>query len=150
VWDKDGQRILTASYDGTARVWDAGTGSELTILSGHTGRVECAAWSPDGQRIVTASGDGTARMWDAESGTELTKLAGHQAEVRHAAWDRTGQRVVTASFDGTARVFYVGFEDMLTFACEQADRNLSPAEWQQYMGDEPYRETCPGKPAPPD
>jgi WD40 repeat protein len=109
-----------------------------------------AAWRPAGGRIVPPSHDGTARVWDAETGAELVILAGHKAEVLHAAWDGSGQRVVTASFDGTARIYYVGFEDLVAFACQQADRNLSQAEWQQYLGDQPYRETCPGKPPPPD
>ncbi len=51
----DGARIVTASYDRTARLWDAATGQELAALHGHEGRVESACFSPDGARIVTAS-----------------------------------------------------------------------------------------------
>src|SRR5262249_49881058 len=57
-----GQRIVTASADGTARIWSA-DGAELAILKGHTHTVYSAAWSPDGQRVVTASADGTARQY---------------------------------------------------------------------------------------
>ncbi len=31
---------MTASWDGTARVWDAATGEELAVLRGHEGTVE--------------------------------------------------------------------------------------------------------------
>src|SRR5262245_44890554 len=58
----DGSRIVTASDDGTARVWDAATGTESVILRGHTDWVRSAAFSPDGARIVTASHDRTARL----------------------------------------------------------------------------------------
>ena len=59
----DGQRIVTASLDNTARIWETQTGKLLATLQGHTDRVETAQFSPDGQRIVTASWDKTARIW---------------------------------------------------------------------------------------
>jgi WD40 repeat protein len=69
-WSPDGSRIATASWDKTARVWDAKTGAETLTLKGHTGPVNSVSWSPDGLRIATASGDKTARVWDATSGAE--------------------------------------------------------------------------------
>ena len=50
----DGTRIVTASGDRTAKVWDAETGAETLTLKGHTGDVFSASFSPDGKRIVTA------------------------------------------------------------------------------------------------
>ncbi|MCB8927746.1 MAG: hypothetical protein H6652_19195 [Ardenticatenaceae bacterium] len=58
---------MTASADGTARLWD-GEGGLLTVLEGHSASVLSAAFNPDGTRIVTASADGTARLWDGEGG----------------------------------------------------------------------------------
>ena len=58
----DGKRILTASYDGTARVWDVQTGQPLTEPMKPGGTVNSAQFSPDGKRIVTASRH--ARVWD--------------------------------------------------------------------------------------
>jgi WD domain, G-beta repeat len=60
----DGQRVVTASYDGTARLWDAGTGKEIGEPMKHGMEVYSARFSPDGLRIVTASQDRTARLWD--------------------------------------------------------------------------------------
>ena len=58
----DGGRIVTASKDQTARVWDA-QGRDITTLSGHTSVVLYATFSPTGTRLVTASQDGTALVW---------------------------------------------------------------------------------------
>jgi dipeptidyl aminopeptidase/acylaminoacyl peptidase len=61
----DGQRVVTASADKTARVWDAVTGQPIGEAMKHDDRVISAQFSPDGQRVVTASADKTARVWDA-------------------------------------------------------------------------------------
>jgi hypothetical protein len=63
VWNADESRILTASWDETARVWDARTGEELVTLLGHTWRVERAVWNADESRILTAGRDGIVRLW---------------------------------------------------------------------------------------
>jgi hypothetical protein len=73
AFSPDGTRVVTASGDGTARVWDAATSKLLTHPLAHQGRVVSAAFSPDGTRVVTASGDGTARVWDAATGQPVTR-----------------------------------------------------------------------------
>jgi WD40 repeat protein len=70
AFSPDGKRVVTASDDNTARLWDADTGKEAAVLKGHTNRVWSAAFSPDGKRVVTASADNTARLWDADTGKE--------------------------------------------------------------------------------
>ena len=66
AFSPDGARVVTASDDGTARIWDAASGKELAPLGGHTSEVASAAFSPDGARVVTASQDGTARIYACE------------------------------------------------------------------------------------
>jgi WD40 repeat protein len=65
AFNPDGSRIVTASDDRTARVWDAASAKEIAVLRGHDGKLLSAAFSPDGSRIVTASDDKSARIWDA-------------------------------------------------------------------------------------
>ncbi|HTX22090.1 MAG TPA: AAA family ATPase [Candidatus Aquilonibacter sp.] len=101
----DGKRIVTASYDGTARVWDAQTGQPLTPPMKHNGAVISAQFSPDGTRIVTASYDGTAMVWDSQSGQPLTQPMKHEGRVVFAQFSPDGTRIVTASWDNTARVW---------------------------------------------
>jgi hypothetical protein len=108
VFSPDGQRVVTASDDKTARLWDAASGKSLAVLSGHEGRVYSAAFSPDGRRVVTASDDKTARLWDAASGKSLAVLShyvGPVGAVNLAAFSPDGQRVVTASSYGTAQLW---------------------------------------------
>ena len=56
AFSPDGKRVVTASSDHTARVWDlSGPRPVATVLEGHTDTVLSAAFSPDGKRVVTAS-----------------------------------------------------------------------------------------------
>jgi WD40 repeat protein len=55
--------ILTASFDNTARVYDASSGKLIAVMAGHASEVRSAAFSPDGKHVLTASNDGTARIW---------------------------------------------------------------------------------------
>ncbi len=62
TFTRDGRRMLTASDDGSARVWDLETGSVET-LRGHEDDVYQAVFSPDETLVATASLDSTARVW---------------------------------------------------------------------------------------
>ena len=102
----DGTRIVTASRDKTARVWDAATGKTARHARWDMrDAVRSAQFSPDGTRIVTASGDKTARVWDAATGKTLATLAGHEGRCGSAQFSPDGTRIVTASDDKTARVW---------------------------------------------
>jgi predicted oxidoreductase (fatty acid repression mutant protein) len=98
-------RIVTASDDGTAKVWDAKTGAEVLALQGHKGAVTAAAFNSDGTRIVTASDDQSVRLWDAKTGREVLAINGHAHRVRAVAFSADGTRIVTASDDRTVRVW---------------------------------------------
>ncbi len=101
----DGNRIVTAGGDHTAKVWDSGTGFELKTLSGHKNLVSSATFSPDGSRIVTASWDRTAKVWDGATGRVLETLSGHGDWVHSASFSPDRSRIVTASNDSTAKVW---------------------------------------------
>lgn len=72
-YSSDGTLIVTASIDGTARIWDANTGETLQVLPAgdESGIVDRAVFSPDDTRVVTAAANGTVRLWDVQTGTKL-------------------------------------------------------------------------------
>jgi WD40 repeat protein len=103
----DGRSMATPNLDGTARVWDARSGSLVATLRGHTGEAVALAYSPDGKLIATSGTDGTARVWDAVSDRALLVLHGHSAEIEDLAFAPDGRRLATASEDGTVRIWDV-------------------------------------------
>jgi WD40 repeat protein len=94
----DGQRVLTASQDNTARLWDAITGKPIGQPMTHEMDVVSAQFSPDGERVLTASEDGSARLWDAATGKPIGEPMKHEAEVVSAEFSPDGRWVLTASY----------------------------------------------------
>ena len=114
AWSPDGHHILTASNDGTARIWDAITGDNTLTLT-RTSWVSAVAWSPDGTHILTASMGRAARIWDAITGDNTLTLT-HTDPVTAVVWSPDGHHILTASKDGTARVWdAITGDNTLTF-----------------------------------
>ena len=103
VFSPDGARILTASWDETAKLWDAASGKLIASFA-HQGIVYHAAFSPDGARILTASADKTAKLWNPVSGRLIASF-GHQHSVNSAVFSPDGTRILTASRDKTAKLW---------------------------------------------
>jgi WD40 repeat protein len=55
---------ITASYEGTVRLFDLASGSEKAWLKGHTGVVRSLAFAPDGRALAGGSGDGAVKIWN--------------------------------------------------------------------------------------
>jgi hypothetical protein len=104
-FSSDGTRILTASGDGTVRVWDAATGKTVGEPL-RDSLTTSAQFSPDGTRILTATWN-TAQVWDAATGKPLGEPLRQEDEVTSAQFSPDGTRIVTASNDTTARLWDV-------------------------------------------
>ncbi len=94
-----GQKLLTTSYDNSARLWNVATGIQERRFLGHNWWVWDAQFSPDEKKIVTASQDGTAIVWDSQTGEPGAPFTGHHGPVYSAAFSSTGDAVVTGGYD---------------------------------------------------
>lgn len=67
----DCKTLVTASSDGTIRLWDVATGEQLKVItSGHNSQSTHLAFSPNGA-MLAAGADTTVRIWDTRTGTHL-------------------------------------------------------------------------------
>ena len=62
-WSPDGRRIATFGNDGTVRMWDATTGTELLTLTVPVLVGGSAWWSPDGQHLAIVGGETLISVW---------------------------------------------------------------------------------------
>ena len=105
VFNHDETRILTWSYDGTARLWDAVNCSSIGYSMKHDGSVLGAVFNHDETRILTWSEDGTARLWDAVNCFSISHPMKHDGSVLGAVFNHDETRILTWSEDGTARLW---------------------------------------------
>jgi len=101
--------VVSSSKDGSVRLWDTRSGSELQRFQNHQQSVTCVAISFDGRLIVSGGFDGTVRVLDIETGDELKHWRVRQglSLVRAVAFSPDARRVLAASFDQKLRLWDV-------------------------------------------
>lgn len=104
-YSSDGTKILTASTDHTARLWDARTGSQLTPPLQHEDAVLAAAFSPDGKHVVTGTEESQVRIWDAVSGKPVTAFLEIHGSVLCVGFSPDGRIIAAGTDDGKLRTW---------------------------------------------
>ena len=157
AFNPDGKTLASASGDNTVRLWDLAKPNPVgALLTGHKESVNSVAFSPDGKTLASGSGnlfitlstDNTVRLWDVTSRQPLGEpLTGHSSAVTSVAFSPDGKKLASGSDDGTVRLWDVDPSSWASRACRRANRNLSQAEWDNYIGKNvPYHRTCPDLP----
>jgi WD40 repeat protein len=106
VWvgfSPDDRLAVSASIDGTARIWDVSSGNLIHILA-HAGRVNHASFSSDSLLVLTVSDDNSAAVWDASTG-QMKHLLKHPKSVRYGEFSPDGTSLLTACADGHVRIW---------------------------------------------
>jgi WD40 repeat protein len=115
------------------------------VLRGHKGPIHAVTISPDNHWLVTGSLDNTPRVWDltaSDPAAAPTVLRGHEDWITSVAISPDSHWLVTGSSDDTARLWNLRLDELIDRACRTAGRNLTRAEWEQYLPGQVYRKTC--------
>ena len=96
AYSPDGTRLAVASGIG---IWhyDAQSGEELDLLTGHTSWDESLVFSPDGNIFASADGK-VIHLWDARTGTHLQAFIGHTDFIGSIAFSPDGNTIASASY----------------------------------------------------
>ena len=112
-FSRDGARVVTASDDGSARVWDAPTGAPLALIRERKFEILDAAISPDGSLVATIVNDpGIVRLWNASTGELVRTLLSPGAFVGSVAFSNDGQTIAAGLGDGTVRRWTIEGEEL--------------------------------------
>src|SRR6185503_4695068 len=109
------------------------------------------AFSPDGKWLASGDAEGVIRLWDMSNPARpapLGSLTGHLGSVTRVAFSPDGLWLASSSWDETIILWEVNETAWQQRACRIANRNLTQAEWDQFISSaKPYERTCPNLPA---
>ena len=117
AWSPEGLRLASGGVGTAVRVWDAATGQDIIIYTGHSGLlpdVWALAWSPDGKRIASAcsaaSLDKTVHVWNAKTGSGILRYNSSYGlmpnfSVLSLAWSPQADRIASTCGDKTIRLW---------------------------------------------
>lgn len=97
-------RVVTASSDQTAKLWDAVTGTELKTFSQHTGPLYCLAVSADGRTLVTGAQDNSLRVWDLPLSHPVRRVTAPGAAVTDFSISPDASRLLVGAADHSVRL----------------------------------------------
>lgn len=141
IFSPDGTQLAVSS-NGSVRLLNSNRGTEIATLS-HENPVDDIVFSPDGAKLAISSRDGTIHLWDSTTGEKLAVLS-QEGYVSNPVFSPDGTWLMTSSLEGVVRLWRVETDELEALACRILSRNLTQDEWLQYIGEDPYRPTCPG------
>lgn len=99
----DQQQLLSASWDGTVRLWNVTSGLMTKKFVGHHGAVHIAIFSPDGRYIYSAGADRQIKVWEILTGKLSRTFDGHKAEVTSLLFNSDQTMLISHSVDGATK-----------------------------------------------
>jgi WD40 repeat protein len=121
--DRACNRLLTASHDGTVKIWDFSSMNRRphafhTVDAGETLPVNAVSWGPTGGYFLTATGDCQAKVFDRDGIYQIgclkgdsylhdiSNTKGHTQPLTDGKWHPWDKRFfITSSRDSTVRVW---------------------------------------------
>lgn len=100
-YSSDGKKIVTSSYDGSIRIWNAETGVCEQVLNYNTENVE---FNHDGTQILFVSG-GKPSIWDVETGIKIQDIEVNNVEM--ATFSPDDKTVALATTDNSILLYPV-------------------------------------------
>lgn len=100
---KDGHRIVTASKDGIAVVWNALNGNVVRTIAESQGPINAIDLVDD--RLITARGDGALVLWDVQRGRKIATYKRHTGAVFDAVFADRASQFYSVSEDARVRLW---------------------------------------------
>lgn len=136
------QYLASASHrSGIAWIREVATGREISRVR-HENLIGASTFGSDGNHLATVGLDDTVRVWETRTGQEIARVSDVNGLIR-SVFSSDGKYLSTVDLNGTAWVWLWKPEDLIVTACTRLTRNLTKGEWMQFVGKDPYRQTCP-------
>lgn len=99
--------VVSASEDGSIKLWDYETGEYERTLKGHTDSVQDIAFDPTGKMLASCSADMSVKLWDMTSYECVKTLHGHDHNVSSVTFLPSSDFLLSASRDKSIKMWEV-------------------------------------------
>ncbi len=155
----NGRLLATTSRgDPAVRVWNIDSTKEIRSLPlppaqssrGGSGGPAVIAFTEDGRHVAVALPQirfregNTVRVWAVDTGREVSRVS-DRSSIFDVVFTPDAKYLITVGF-GSASMWVWRDEDVIAEACNRLPRNLTPDEWQRFIGTGQPRKTCPNLP----
>ncbi|EFL20307.1 putative WD-40 repeat protein [Streptomyces himastatinicus ATCC 53653] len=152
AFSPDARRIaVAATYQGKVSLWDGTLRTPLGTLSGTLSRAThgarevptAMAFSPDGTTLAVAGEQGTLQLWDVASQQPLgPTLRTPGDSILSLAFSPDGGTLYAAGEHVPWQKYDIDPDRAVDTVCARAGTSLSPADWNRFLPEVPYRQLC--------
>ena len=125
---KDGKRLLSSSIDGSIKLWDVLSFSQLKQFDGHDKQVFSIEFVAGDKTAISSGWGGMVIHWDLKSGRPIKKIFAHKSIAWAVTASSDGRFIVSASSDETARIWHLESGDHINVNIK---KNNEPKPWLQ-------------------
>ena len=108
----NGEMLASGSDDGTIRLWDSSTGTQLLSLSSE--KTNSLAFSMDGKTLASISNFSQIQLWNISTGRQLTSLKEQNDSVTVLAFSTDSNILASGSRDGVIQLWDISTGNKLT------------------------------------
>ncbi len=129
---------------GTVKIIDLVLAKPAKELSGHKAGISDLEFSPDGLLLASAGLDRKLQMWVVDEEAELpVEMDNNNGNIWDIAFTADSNYLIAACNGGEIRVWPTDPKMLAEQVCPKLTRNMTPDEWEKYVGyNIPYETTC--------
>jgi eukaryotic-like serine/threonine-protein kinase len=113
IFSADAQTLLAGCADGTVKVWEMATRSQIGNIHAHTEGVKLLALTADGKAFVTGGWDAQIRLWDIRTHALIWEIESHAEGIDSFAVSPDGRTLAGGGRDGVLKLWSLATQQLL-------------------------------------